>query len=360
MDRNYCRNIALKNGISCVKKFKQSLGKWERKNMSNEKQFNIFEVAKIWKSEEIHTSIIAELINPQSEFHDYGQVFLDLFLEIIGLNKADFIGSTITTEEETTGGRRIDMVISSTTHYIPFEVKIWAKDQADQLDAYYHFAKECGKEVPFIVYLTPTERKPSAASKGHRLQDSDIKCITFEKHILHWLDKCIAYEPKQDVLPILKQLHYNIQKNIVRNYEYPLLTKICENKVLSKLEENKTECVLKYRTYTLKKQGILEIALRILCENENHVKLLIICGVEDNGKPNYASANLYIKEEPEKFKQLMNDTFKHDFVICRDPNQRHWAWWQREFFKEDNEASADFAERCSKGIAEILSNCTNC
>lgn len=46
----------------------------------SDKKFNIFQVAKIWNSEEIHTSVIAELINPQSAFHDWGAVFLDKFL----------------------------------------------------------------------------------------------------------------------------------------------------------------------------------------------------------------------------------------------------------------------------------------
>lgn len=327
--------------------------------MNNEKQFNIFEVAKIWKSEEIHTSILAELINPKSEFHDHGQAFLDLFLETIGLNKADFIDSTIATEERTTDGGRIDMVISSKTHYVPFEVKIWAKDQPHQLNRYYHFAKQYGKEVPFIVYLTPTERKPSDYSKGERLQDSDIKCITFEKQILPWLENCIAYKPNQDVLSILKQLHYNIKKNIVRNYESPLLTAICENKVLSKLEVNKTECTPNYRTYTLNKQGVLETALRICLKNDNYMKLSIICGVEVDKKPNYAIASSYIAKEPDKFKQLLNDTFKENFAICRNPNQSHWAWWQRQFYRQDGEDTADFVQRCCNGVAEILSNCTN-
>lgn len=327
--------------------------------MNNEKQFNLFEVAKIWKSEEIHTSIIAELMNPWSEFHSYGQAFLDLLIQKIGLNKADFIDSTITTEEQTAEGRRIDMVVASKTHYLPFEVKIWAKDQPNQLGCYYHFAKQSGKKVPFIVYLTPTQRKPSDYSRGETLQDCDIKCITFEKHILPWLDECIAYKPGQDVLQILKQLRYNIQKNIVRNYEHPLLTAICENKVLKKLETNKTECTPKYRTYRLNKQGVLEVALRIVRESDDCVKLFIICGIQVDGKPNYAIASSYIAEEPDKFRQLLNDTFQEAFAIRRDPNQKHWARWQRHFCREDGEACADFAQRCCDGIAEILSNCTN-
>ena len=44
------------------------------------KTFNIFQVAGIWKSEEIHTRVIAELLDPNSQFHDMGIVFLEKFL----------------------------------------------------------------------------------------------------------------------------------------------------------------------------------------------------------------------------------------------------------------------------------------
>lgn len=324
--------------------------------MNGEKQFNIFEVAKIWKSEEIHTSIIAELMNPHSEYHDQGQDFLDLFLQTIGLSKDNFIDATVATEVRTMDNRRIDLVISSNTHYVPVEVKIWAKDQQNQLQSYYVFAKNSGKEVPFIVYLTPTEREPSVDSKGGGI---DLKCITFEKQILPWLEQCMDCNPKQDVLEILRQLHHNIKKNIVRNYEHPLLTAICANKVLSKLEANKTECTPKYRTYTLNKLGVLEVALRIELKDDDNVKLTIICGVEDNEKPNYAVAHLYISEAPKKFTLLMNNTFQKDFEINRNPEQKKWARLQRLFFREAGETSADFAARCCGGIAEILTNCTN-
>lgn len=325
--------------------------------MNGEKQFNIFEVAKIWKCEEIHTSIIAELINPHSEFHNYGQAFLDLFLQTIGLSKDDFIGAMIATEVRTIDNRRIDMVISSKTHYIPFEVKIWARDQQNQLQSYYDFAKKySGKETPFIVYLTPTEREPSVDSKG---EDIDLKCITFEKQILPWLEQCMDCNPKQDVLEILRQLHHNIKKNIVRNYEHPLLTTICANKMLSKLEANKTECTPKYRTYTLNKLGVLEVALRIELKDDDNVKLIIICGIEDDGKPNYAIAHSYISEVPEKFTLLVNNTFQKDFEVDRNPKRKKWERLQRLFCREVGETFADFAARCCGGITEILTNCTN-
>lgn len=323
--------------------------------MNDEKQFNIFAVAKIWKSEEIHTSIIAELINPRSAYHDYGQAFLDLFLQTIGLSKDDFIGATIATEVRTTENRRIDLVISSKTHYVPFEVKIWAKDQPNQLKAYYDFAKNTGKQVPFVVYLTPTEREPSVDSRG---QGIDLQCITFEKHILPWLEQCMDCNPPQDVLEILNQLHHNIQKNIVRNTEHPLLTAICANKALENLEAGKTECTPKYRTYTLNKLGILEVALRIELKDDDHVKLVIICGIEDNGKPNYAIAYTYISETPEEFTRLMNSTFAGDIEVDRNPERKKWGRLQRFFCRKTGETSADFAARCGDGIAEILTKCT--
>jgi hypothetical protein len=101
------------------------------KNKQQESKFNIFHVAGIYKNEEIHTSIIAELINPQSRYHGYGQRFLNIFCEVIKLD-GNFQGATIKTEVATTEGRKIDMVISTHQYYVPFEVKIWAKDQSNQ------------------------------------------------------------------------------------------------------------------------------------------------------------------------------------------------------------------------------------
>lgn len=80
--------------------------------------------------------------------------------------------------------------------------------------------------------------------------------------------------------------------------------------------------------------------MRILREHDDCVKLFIICGIEVDGKPNYAAASLYIAKEPDKLRQLLNNTFKEEFVIRRDPNQKHWARWQRQFCREVNETSA--------------------
>ena len=97
------------------------------------KTFNIFQVAGIWKSEEIHTRVIAELLDPNSQFHDMGIVFLEKFLEKLKLGELDkqrlhedlskakdkAKDTTaediikVETEVLTDNGRRIDMVIKT-------------------------------------------------------------------------------------------------------------------------------------------------------------------------------------------------------------------------------------------------------
>lgn len=333
--------------------FKMSIKKQEMK-------FNIFKIAGIWKSEEIHTRIIAELINPHSMFHKNGQLFLNMFLEIVGdkikLNAEDFNDAFVETEAHTSDGRYIDMVISTDKYYVPFEVKIWAKDQLNQLDSYYKFAQQKGI-VPAIFYLTPSGHSPSDESQGD-LSESDICCISFKEHILPWLDKCIELDVSQDVLQILKQLHDNIDDgfSLVKNEVDSLL-----NTIQSKLSERKivwTECASTYLTIRLNKKGLLEIALRISIDRQNriHVKLQVICGVEQMNKiPSYSNTNIYIENHQNELIELIEETFTPTIHIETAPNR--WSRFEKSF--ETDNTDDEFIEKCYIEICEILDSCQN-
>lgn len=260
--------------------------------MSN-KKFNIFQVAGIWKSEEIHTSVIAELINPKSAFHDMGTDFLDKFLLWIGipaLSCEDLEGlknAEVKTEVPTDKGRRIDMVISTKSLYLPFEVKIWASDQDAQLWDYYDFSKrEAGnRKLPKVYYLTPDGHEPSAQSRTNpsdgkeQLSDDQICLLSFNGHILRWLEDCMK-EPgiPSDVLEIMKQLRDNIQgepnTQVRPGVQLKCFSQWEKTDVLDALYQKLstydlpwTECTPTYMTFTLNKKEFetasLEFALRI-------------------------------------------------------------------------------------------------
>lgn len=307
----------------------------------SDKKFNIFQVAKIWKSEEIHTSLIAELINPQSAFHDKGAVFLDKFLLWIGrpllspgeLEKLQ--NATVETEVPTTEGRRIDMVITTNRFYLPFEVKIWAGDQKEQLRDYYAFAEnEADRhnlKMPGIYYLTPDGREPSQQSR-EGLPDDRIFRLSFQGHILRWLEDCVK-EPDipSDVLEIMRQLHDNIegQPGNPAHPARPGFSRWKGDDVLDAVyrELSKgyelpwTECTNEYMTFTLHKEKFektsLEFALRIKKEGNTQVRLCLICGLTgEDGTPDYASAGDYISEHSDHFEALLKHTFREgDFKV---------------------------------------------
>ncbi len=222
----------------------------------SDKKFNIFQVAGIWKSEEIHTSVIAELINPKSAFHDKGAVFLDEFLRMrkigVTLLHEELENAEVKTEDATGTGRRVDMTISAGGCYLPFEVKIWARDQGAQLQEYYAFAEaQARKGVSQIYYLTPDGRSPSEQSRGG-LGDK-VCLLSFKAHILPWLEECMKdSDIPSDVLEIMKQLRDNIQGRPGTQGFYPwdVLDAIYQ-KLSQEYDLPWTECNKYYMTFTL-------------------------------------------------------------------------------------------------------------
>lgn len=303
----------------------ENIGNTLEKAKMSEKKFNIFQVAGIWKSEEIHTSVIAELINPQSAFHNKGTAFLEKFLQMqkigVELTGEKLEDAVVETEVPTGQGRRIDMVISTKGLYLPFEVKIWAGDQDAQLRHYYEFAKSQGKEVPAIYYLTPDGHEPSEQSRGDL---GDAVCLlSFKADILPWLKECMKdSDIPSDVREIMIQLHDNIkgQPGIQspRGGQGFSRWKGGEDVLdtiygaLSQYHLPWTECTADYMTFTLNKEGDLEFALRVKKEHKkkDQVRLYLICGItQTNGKPDYAAAGDYISEHHEEFRNLLKATF---------------------------------------------------
>lgn len=314
-------------GFMAVKDISDTLG-----DKQSDKKFNIFQVAGVWKSEEIHTSVIAELLNPNSAFHDKGFDFLDRFLKKIGvrLSAEEIEAAEVKTEVPTDRNRRIDMVISAPSCYLPFEVKIWAGDQDAQLQDYYEFSRaQAGKQgqaVPRVYYLTPDGREPSERSYG-TLSQEQVCLLSFKKDILPWLEDCMK-EPDipPDVLEIMKQLHDNIKgRPDIRNRpddqgfsrwkrEEDVLDAVYRS-LSRQYDLLWTECTGDYETFTLNKKEFgrasLEFALRVKKERQDRVRLYLICGVtREDGKPDYATAGDYISENAGEFNELLAATFQ--------------------------------------------------
>lgn len=314
---------------------------------SKVKRFNIFQVAGIWKSEEIHTRIIAELLNPNSKFHEMGTAFLQKLLDRLGLKEDLSLKESIKVETEvhTVGegkenekckNRRIDMTIETRHYYLPFEVKIWAGDQESQLYDYYQYAcsyaEQHGKNrPPCIYYLTPDGHAPSVwsikSSTGDGgLDNKDFCQLSFRETVLLWLDDCMNDTDKQisaDVLEIMRQLRDNIDANFLLGED--ILDAVQQE--LSCYHIEWTECTDKYRTFTLKKEGNWEVALRIQ-KYYSKVKLSVICGhvedTDDGPQISYAG-----NREREQIQHLLEDAFTSPRDYLKLDVDAAWDWFRQ-------------------------------
>lgn len=304
------------------------------------KKFNVFRVAGIWKAEEIHTRIIAELLNPSSSFHDNGADFLKKFASALNLPipPRELPGARVETEVHTNEGdksgrdRRIDMVISTQSCYLPFEVKIWARDQESQLYDYYQFAAKQRKEPPAaIYYLTPDGHAPSLWSLESGTEEAgQVKVcpLSFQAHILPWLEDCLKDGHiliPSEVREMMEQLYDNIAHNFT--VEEDILDAVEQE--LRNYQLEWTECTVDYRTFTLETVKNRTVALRIkkYYGGNQKVKLSVIFGrkEETDGRPriNYAVA-LGVEEA----KPLLEKTFSSTEYLNLN-QKRGWDWLQQ-------------------------------
>jgi len=160
--------------------------------------FNIFDVLGL-DSDEVrcHSAFIGELLNVNGN-HGQGSSFLDAFISAteikdLGLNtdaeycktdKEVYVGKV--TDEE---GGRVDILIHSAQKAIIIENKIYASDGYKQLIRYNN-VQDWDKFI--VLYLTLEGSKPDETStKNKQGKICEYKCISYRKHILSWLDRCI-------------------------------------------------------------------------------------------------------------------------------------------------------------------------
>lgn len=159
--------------------------------------YNLFKAIGIEHKEVLTCRFLASLLDPNGN-HGYGTKALELFMKIVLCAKDQLSKDAyVQLEEQTDGGRRVDIVIHNDSNVYPIEVKIWAGDQDAQLIDYYRYFFGNSHESK-IYYLTPGGWKPSETSKGD-LQEGQISCISFEKDIKCWLNALMNNCPENTV-----------------------------------------------------------------------------------------------------------------------------------------------------------------
>ena len=155
-------------------------------------KFNIFKILDVETRETKICRFLWQILSP-SESHYQGIFFLKSFIKnVLGLNISDdeLQKANIFREYTTENGRRIDILIRTSRHVIPIEVKIYAWDLKAQCRDYYEYAQKFyeNKNDAKIFYLTPDGHKPSPESSCN----VPVKCISFESDIYNWISYCIA------------------------------------------------------------------------------------------------------------------------------------------------------------------------
>jgi hypothetical protein len=185
-----------------------------------EDPFNAFLTIGVNKQEVMHSQFIAMLLNPKGE-HKHGAKFLELFLQKLEI-KEFVTKNAIVSIEKYAQGRRFDISIESQNQLIIIENKVWAIDQPRQLIDYYNYGIGTGNKV-FMIYLTPYGRLPSDDSLGNgELPQEKITCISYEKHILEWLEDCLSAlsELKNMRLKLSLEMYEELVRNTINRDKY--------------------------------------------------------------------------------------------------------------------------------------------
>lgn len=198
----------------------------QNKKMHDGEMFNIFSVCKLRYDELKHSSIIAEILNPQGA-HGQGKDYLLLFLDIIKkkVNDRSFriniedvraYNDEIMVETECSVQEgRVDIVVKH--GHVPFliiENKLYAKDQEEQLNRYNKYAIRYSKEYE-IVYLSLDGKEASEYSAN----GIDYIKMSYSQDIVQWLEMCIKAHEISPIVEILKQYKSYIEQITYGNME---------------------------------------------------------------------------------------------------------------------------------------------
>ena len=212
-----------------------------------EKTFNALTTFGVNDKETMHTRFLAMLLNPKGE-HNFGDRFLELFLKQPDIDeqiciKSEFKDINVKCEK-TADGRYIDIALWNKIQFIVIENKFWAGDQDNQLRDYYNFALKHSKsevENVLMLYLTPYGRKPTENSYLvgvlpdylKALPKEKVICISYQKHILDWLEACInSFNSSDNIrLKISLEMYVELIRNVINRDKYmeEIMSKLLSN-----------------------------------------------------------------------------------------------------------------------------------
>jgi hypothetical protein len=154
-------------------------------------RFNLFTtLLKAHDEVRLHTRYLTHLLDPKGK-HDCDGLFLDLFLQEVGLSNSLTAEACIYVKNEHCTGDlgNIDIYMEFRSAVVVVENKIYAGDQSKQLQRYAEYAQTKGQDV-HLFYLTLDGSDPSEQSCGS-LKDGDYRLISYRGEILKWIEACL-------------------------------------------------------------------------------------------------------------------------------------------------------------------------
>lgn len=254
----------------------------KRRQQETGEAFNIFSILdRERKEESTHCRLLYELLNSKGS-HGKKDAFLKEFFKTVLDKEKRFPGceKVEVYREYSFSDGRIDLLVMGKNFCYPIEVKIDADDQDRQLERYAKFARDRKdyrsgydrKDFDFqVYYLTLDGHSPSGKGLGKE-DDSHISCISFERDILLWLNRCTEItkdHPNLDV--ILHQYIRLLEKltnywggdlymdkiaNLVGSSKENYESAVAVANVLAYVREQKIQAVFQTIEESLKKFGL--------------------------------------------------------------------------------------------------------
>ncbi|MCT7586427.1 PDDEXK-like family protein [Aliarcobacter butzleri] len=214
------------NFFEKIKLFKEEQKKQKQRGLNDYNMVNV--VRKENAEVGMHSNVIYSLIDPNG-LHYQDDLFLQIFIkDVLEINDFGDILS-VHAEESTNENRRVDFTIKSSKYYIGIEMKIDALDLENQISHYYDdlnekASKDSNQKV-LIYYLTKNGKDASF----HSHKEIEYKKISFEKHILQWIENCQKEVRNITNLNEAFENYKDIIKKITNNYEGRI--KLLENEL---------------------------------------------------------------------------------------------------------------------------------
>ncbi|WNL27759.1 PD-(D/E)XK nuclease family protein [Arcobacter cryaerophilus gv. pseudocryaerophilus] len=262
------------NFFEKIRLFKEEQKKQKQRGLNDYNMVNV--VRKENAEVGMHSNVIYSLIDPNG-LHYQDDLFLNKFITIVLGEKIENFGSilSVQAEELTFENRRIDFTIKSTNYYIGIEMKIDANDLNNQINDYevdlITKAKNENIENVVIYYLT----KDGKEAAQHSCKDVTYKRISFENHILNWIENCQKEVRNITNLNEAFENYKDIVKKITNKYEgrvMSLKNELLKNEEYFELAKEISEALKRAMPEYREKQInlIIEIVEERKLKFENH------------------------------------------------------------------------------------------